>query len=166
MKKAFLISFIVLSVFVVASCATTKATQKAGDYSLSLPEAYEYNTAESMNAEPGCVGVFTDPEKKLPELWVYSFNTNGRNLETFVEEKTLEFNADKTAVYGKYKVNGQNLDGAVIEFNENWYDTKYYNYYHIVKMDDGTFMCLDFACNPDVDAEASLKAVQSVLKHL
>ena len=162
MRKIFLVSLFVMSIFVLISCTTITAVQKAGNYSLTLPAKYEYNTAESMNAEPGCVGVFVDSKNHLPELWVYSFNTNGRSLETFVAEKASEFNTDKAAVFNDYNINGQLLKGAVIEFDENWYNTKYYNYYYIVKMNDGTFMCLDFACNPDSPAK-SLKAVETVL---
>jgi len=157
---------VVLTVFAFASCATAAKMHKAGDYTLALPAEYEYHSAESMNAEAGCVGVFVDPAKNLPELWVYSFAKDGRDLKDFAAEKYAEFKAEKEIAFHDHTVGGKVLKCAVLEFDENWYDTKYYNYYHIIEMKDGTFLCLDFACNPEKDSKNSFKSVEKVLEQI
>ena len=170
MKRVLSVLLCLAMFFAFAACGADKQEKlvlgklkeyEIGDYKLNLPATYEFNDLTEVKAEPSCIAMLTDSEKKLPDLWIYEDALDGATLKEHIINLDDVWDFNEISYYSK---NGAELARTV--YNEDWYGEKLLNenYYRIAK---GTkVLGFDFAYPKASDAENAHKYIVAIAEAL
>lgn len=134
---------------------------KIGDYKFTLPATYELNDLAEVKAEPSCIAMLTDSQGKLPDLWIYEDECQGKNLKQHILNLDSVWDFKEISIYSE---NGKTLARTV--YDENWYGQQLINenYYKIEK---GTkVLGFDFAYSKADDAVLAHEYIVTIAEAL